>query len=340
MDTAEFLEMCTNMWKILNCKSQYEHIKRNDPFRSSIDATPRGQAAISYLERMASVANMMTHSGSQKEGEKRMFQLTRDTGEALRDTLRGLVHMSKYLMSPASGHFQHKYVLLGFFQQDDLEQHFGHFRRSAGCNYYISVRDVMMTHSIDRARIMLEKKMSCLEHVEPAFHQCEHCDEALGDDDLKILDQIAETDNICQFIDTSVNELNVIVYTAGYVAYKHPELKGSGQDIPSNLKKYIDGLNRGKLSYPSKIFLTYMFMTFAFMKKCSSSLVLCRKRMTILLTFFPGLFNLKTENDELFNLSEAAKRTVANIFLNNRQNQFNTDQSEASSRKKKKLASQ
>ena len=132
--------------------------------------------------------------------------------------------MAKYLMSPESGPIRHEYVLLGFFQQDDLEHHFGHFRRSAGCNYYIRVREVVITHNIDWARLMLSNQLINLDQ-DRQDRKCDHCTEAILNDDVLLLDTISETEDSCQFLDSSIDELNVIVYAAGYVAHKHKELR-------------------------------------------------------------------------------------------------------------------
>ena len=51
--------------------------------------------------------------------------------------------------------FCNQYVTLGFFTQDDIEHHFGHFRMAADCNYCITTEDVAHTHAIDRAQLML-----------------------------------------------------------------------------------------------------------------------------------------------------------------------------------------
>ena len=71
--------------------------------------------------------------------------------------------------------FKHDFVRLGFFQQDDLEKHFGHFRRSAGCNYFITAKEVYATHSLDRAKKML--KVCEDEDISgvPSNHVCEIC---------------------------------------------------------------------------------------------------------------------------------------------------------------------
>ena len=332
-ETSDFLEMVVNLWKLLNNKSRYSSFNKRDFYRSVVDSTPSGQAVLAYLQQWANVASLMTHSGSQKKGEKRQKQLTHETGDALKETLNGLIELCKYLLSPASGPFQHQYVLLGFFQQDDLEHHFGHFRRAAGCNYYVSVRDVMLTHRIDRAKVMLAEDFELMDAKAVTSHQCEKCDQPLEQQDIDLLDNIAETEDICSFLKCDEDELNVLVYAAGYVAFRHKELAGNGSDIPSHLKKYVDDLNRGGLSYPKSAFLNYIFMAYAFLKNCSTKTEsFCRKRLIKLLSLFPSLFHLD------INPTPRAQIRVANIFLNNRSKQLKRQQkmSEASGKKSAK----
>ena len=332
-ETSDFLEMVVNLWKLLNNKSRYSSFNKRDFYRSVVDSTPSGQAVLAYLQQWANVASLMTHSGSQKKGEKRQKQLTHETGDALKETLNGLIELCKYLLSPASGPFQHQYVLLGFFQQDDLEHHFGHFRRAAGCNYYVSVRDVMLTHRIDRAKVMLAEDFELMDAKAVTSHQCEKCDQPLEQQDIDLLDNIAETEDICSFLKCDEDELNVLVYAAGYVAFRHKELAGNGSDIPSHLKKYVDDLNRGGLSYPKSAFLNYIFMAYAFLKNCSTKTEsFCRKRLIKLLSLFPSLFHLD------INPTPRAQIRVANIFMNNRSKQLKRQQkmSEASGKKSAK----
>ena len=96
----------------------------------------------------------------------------------------------------------------------------------------------------------------------PAFHQCE----TLGDDDLRILDQIAETDNICQFIDTGLNELNIVVYTAGYVKLNLPPLL-----LPVHLPSRLKNLYGRSRASPPCIFTTSI-LNFGGSPACLSSI--------------------------------------------------------------------
>ena len=164
-DTALFLEIITNLWKLLNCKSRFEQIRLRDDHRVPITFNAQGDYALTALRAYATMADKMRASPNQK----RVKQLTVDTGDAAWHTLNGLASLSEYLMcQPTSDPLWHEYVLLGF-QQDDLEHHFGHFRRSAGCNYYISVQDTMMSHRIDCTRLLLQTMEDEMDKEMPGF---------------------------------------------------------------------------------------------------------------------------------------------------------------------------
>ena len=82
----------------------------------------------------------------------------------------------------------------------------------------------MITHNIDWARLMLSNQLINLDQ-DRQDRKCDHCTEAILNDDVLLLDTISETEDSCQFLDSSIDELNVIVYAAGYVAHKHKELR-------------------------------------------------------------------------------------------------------------------
>ena len=243
----------------------------------------------------------------------RVRTLTPETSDALRTTINGLSVMSRYLLNTDLP-IRHDFVLLGFYQQDDLEHHFGHFRRSAGCNYYISVRDIISTHNIDRAKIILDLDKE-LEVVDPttATHQCELCDKALTDADLLMLDDIAACDDIAQNI-SSTDEKMAMLYAAGYVAHKHPNLSGDGSDISEDLKVFFSELNRGGLDCPSLPFLKLFFIAYCFFTKSTDKF--CRTRLTKVLSAFPDMFHISVSP------SHHVLQRVSNILFKNYSKRF------------------
>ena len=162
-------------------------------------------------------------------------------------------------------------MLLGFFQQDDLEHHFGHFRRSAGCNYYVSVRDILNTHYIDRAKLMLEMQTADLDSAHLSslnHHKSDFCLKPLTEVECLILDDVAansDDDSVADSI--SLDEKQAIVFAAGYVAHKHEELKGCPSELPREIVTFVEELSRGGLDYPTYPFLNFFFLSHLFFFK-------------------------------------------------------------------------
>ena len=200
--------------------------------------------------------------------------------------------------------FKHDYVRLGFFQQDDLERHFGYFRRSAGCNYFVTTKEVFATHSMDRAREMLkfceEDDMSDV----PSSHVCDLCSHApvLGEKEVSILQELPE-----KVEDISHDDSLNLMYMASYVAFKHPRLRGNKEDFDDNFTAFLNEMDRGKLSYPSEEL--FCFTRLAFLYFTTTPDKLCRKGFILLMAEFPSYFNL-----DIFLSSEPLPR-IANLFF-------------------------
>ena len=129
--TALFIEQVLKLWKLLNCKSPVASKRLNDVDRQVIRDTEEGRRAINILYNWIYVARMMY-----PPERARNMTLTRETSSALEWTCSCLIDLALYLLRTEEK-WKHDWVALGFFQQDDIERHFGHFRMSAGCNYRV-----------------------------------------------------------------------------------------------------------------------------------------------------------------------------------------------------------
>ncbi|GFO16537.1 hypothetical protein PoB_004304200 [Plakobranchus ocellatus] len=56
----------------------------------------------------------------------------------------------------------------GFFQQDNIEQHFASFRMAAGCNYFVTAVEIDQTHAVDRPKQMFEFDVDALQYGQEA----------------------------------------------------------------------------------------------------------------------------------------------------------------------------
>ncbi|GFO22219.1 transposable element p transposase [Plakobranchus ocellatus] len=116
----------------------------------------------------------------------RQQALTQDTADALYWTCRYLVDMAAHLLqTPTADH--HDYECLGFFQPDDLEQKFGYFRMSAGCNFFLTVQCSLC----DKTKLLLALTYTETIDNKESQHTCEHCQmEPTAAAELQLIERI------------------------------------------------------------------------------------------------------------------------------------------------------
>ena len=120
VDTAIFLQIVINWWKILNVKSRDRSVTKNDHLCAEI-RDPKDLRLGTILNFGDMMFNM---AGPQR---KRIKQLTKDTATAVRNTCYGLVELCKVLLKTT-----HQYVLLWHFSTDSLEKDLSKFRQGSG----------------------------------------------------------------------------------------------------------------------------------------------------------------------------------------------------------------
>ena len=125
--TVDFIEKIVDFFKILNVKSQFEDVKTKDLKRAVFD-NPNDQR----LDFLLDIASMFEKMVPKKQGQ-RVKQLTKDTALALAYTSRGLVELTKHLLSTS-----HEYVCLGNFSSDPIEKMFSKLRQGSGGTYFIN----------------------------------------------------------------------------------------------------------------------------------------------------------------------------------------------------------
>ncbi|GFO14265.1 transposable element p transposase [Plakobranchus ocellatus] len=204
-ETAAFIDQIVKLWKVFNTINYGRtYIRFQDADSAPIDLSRIDQSQLNFLSSWSEIALSMTPEG------QRVKTLTKDTAKALHWTCKCLVAMSQYLLTTASALY-HQYLVLVFFQQDDLEHHFAHFRMSAGSNYYKTAEDVAHTHAMDRAKLFLQMEPE-LNYVS-AHHECDHCDKCPSDSEILILDDLPESIN-----NISRDEKMSLFFIGGYTA--------------------------------------------------------------------------------------------------------------------------
>ena len=141
--TAEFLHYVRTWFDIVNVKSPWKHVRRNNGMLQPISNT--NQESLAYIEKFG---NMMLNWEKQT---KKTTQISTDTIRGVAATCRGLAGLAKYLL----GHCGLEYVLLGKVQSDKIEGHFGHLRKLAGGNFWASCRQFFEGEAVIRAKSLL-----------------------------------------------------------------------------------------------------------------------------------------------------------------------------------------
>ena len=131
MDTKNFISIIYKLWKMLNVKHPFKGRNTRDICSDPVRSIDSEQ--LLYFSKIGDWLDRWEKCGL-KTG-----CLTKETLGALRHTVRTMVILCKYLLTD----LQFKYVLTGKFQTDKLEYRFSQYRRLAGTNYHVSVREIM-----------------------------------------------------------------------------------------------------------------------------------------------------------------------------------------------------
>jgi len=295
-DTAIFIDYVIRLWKVFNTKNIAEHTRFRDTDRTPIDLSPAGDIQRGILKFWAESADRMSPSSHQH----RVKSLTKDTATALGWTCRCLLDISNYLLTTDTA-LKHSFITVGFFQQDDIEHHFAHFRMAAGSNYYITAQDVAHTHAQDRAKLMLLNDPDITQYS-VSQHACDVCDKPLTNEELINLDDLPVT--TCSL---SHDERMALFFIGGYVASKHTDFKGDPSCVPDQVRLFTETVSHGGLSFPSHelfVFIMYAY-TFIMASKEHS----CRSRLVRIISDFPAMFHLN------ISLTKAPVVRIVNILL-------------------------
>jgi hypothetical protein len=270
-DTRDFIDIILKLWKLLNVKHPLKG--RNlrdidcDPIRSVDDHQ------LLYFDVIVMWLDRWGKSNLQ-EGI-----LTKETLCALKHTVETMICLSKYLLVD----LQFKYVLTGKFQTDKLEYRFSQYRRLAGTNYHVSVREIMESEKKLKLVSMLHLKSPSVGCISIAQFSLECMDSRPNDsDDCDINDSmlhefksvIAECDQVV----ISEAEMQVLVFISGYIGRKLKMLlccsdciaeyvtdEGMTCDIAANDLVYLHSLDRGGLCWPTQLLVdnvVRVFLTF------------------------------------------------------------------------------
>ena len=294
-DTSIFINKVITWWKILNVRAKYMDVRHNDALQAAITdpCDERLETVLSFGEMALQMAG--------KQG-KRQKQLTRDTAQAVFHTCNGLVCLCRHLLSTS-----HKYVLFGQFSTDPLEKEFSKLRQGSGGTYFINVQQIVEKTRINRAKLLLTLKTDL--SGEDAGHDCSDCSFTLESDE-----KACEAVDSLEVLEASVplETKSVLVYIAGYVTRKDPELDETsllGQTTLyfDKFGDYTDSLDRGGLKNPSDRACQWTIFCFIVFNIVKDSV--CRTSFTKIAMTLSEMFE--------FEMEERHARILSNIFIKN-----------------------
>jgi hypothetical protein len=215
-------------------------------------------------------------------------------------------------------------VAFGFFQQDDIEKHFAHFRMSAGCNYYITAQDVTHCHAIDRTILLLQTEPEI--DYSKSEHKCELCDKGLTDSELLLMDDIPSLISTVK-----PDDKMSLFYIGGYIASKHSQLQLSGESPAdmADLAVFTQTLDRGGLRYPCQELFQFLLHAFIFFTQSKERS--CRKRLINIFKDFPAVFHINID------MNSVALARVVNILFKRQCSNLRDEDVAASQAKRRKV---
>ena len=232
--TIQFLKIMTAFWKIMNTNEKGEMKLFKDELRGEI--TDPEDMKLKILLKIADMAERMT-----APGKYRVRQLSKDTGTALAHVCRGIVDMTRNLLSDGG----YDYVLFGWFTTDPLEKYFGKLRQGSGGTYFITAQAVLEKTRIINTKLLLQLGAGI---DGKAGHSCEICTRKLNEKESEIMDNLMELEN-----SIPRETMLSLVYMAGYIERNNEE--GDDEDDTTfyyqKYPEYFDALNRGELKVPT-----------------------------------------------------------------------------------------
>ena len=277
--------------------------------------------------------------------------LTTETFKALSHTINAMVYMIHDLLN--NNILDN--ILLGKFQTDNLESRFVQYRQLSGCNYLVSVAEVMQSERKLRIKGLLKLHTKSGGDINVKTFLAKFSEVKKDKQDLNFISNFPFDD-----IDvTNSDELCALLMVTGYITKKAIarmecipcKQKFGSTDLPIDLKvsndslTYFNTINRGGLTYPS-IFLfhtvqcAYNIFNICISKHEPAYLRVENQKQTLLGLFEMYITRTTYFNSELLTCPECGSEIItqvmralscfANILLKN----YSTTKSETVSKSK------
>ena len=270
-DTAEFITIISNLWKIFNVNTPNKGTRLKDVFSHPL---VNNDPIFCYLDRIVDWLERW------KDIPEKKGKLSAQTFTSLRHSCKALPKIVNHLTQNCGFYF----VLSSFLQTDPLKHHFGLYRMMAGAQYHITYCQILETER----RIKLSNIIKLLPRKRSIGHLS--LKEFLGtfssfdyqrDSSIDLEHYLSEIQNIDD-IEIDISSLQSIVFIAGYAVHKYlikwknctecrfflTEDKDLHIEEPLDSKyKLVEIIDRGSLEWPSDTVIESILILWTTFKK-------------------------------------------------------------------------
>ncbi|XP_042909025.1 uncharacterized protein [Parasteatoda tepidariorum] len=252
-DTADYIQIISNWWKIMNVKNPNKGVHKKDKFSEPISNAGND-------ERIVFLKTFLNWLTAWKAANYSSGFLSKETFTALFHTTSAVIELSKYCFE----NLNFRYFLTGKIQTDALERRFGKFRQLSGGQYNISIRQVFETESKLRLQSVgpLKIKSSSFGEIDINLVETDNAENEVENEKLNFGKEIdVNEDDLIPLVCI----LPVLTYIAGFCCYCYLKRKKCSSceksitltDIEEKFNvidevenSYIQTLDRGCLVYP------------------------------------------------------------------------------------------
>ena len=269
--TAVFIDYILKFWHIFNVKTPVEGIHKRLPDCYPIRSVNDQQ--IIWLQKFVSWLDSW-----------KRYSVTHPHSFLTKETFIAVSHTVKTVLFMIPDLFQRhhlKYVLLAKFQTDNLEGRFGLYRQLSGCNYLVSVKDIIHSERKLKIKGLLRLFTASKDGLTVSNYLSTFSDIEKHNQDEEFIDDFPYCD-----MDTEIKDVSELLMVTGFVAKRtitHLTCKACKSKIgcvgkPMHLfvdeksNQYFDLINRGGLTYPSNILFTVMQFAYLIFNLCISTL--------------------------------------------------------------------
>lgn len=227
--TKSFISHILTWWNVVNCKHPLKgkHLRNTacDPI------TSKNHQNLFFLQNFLTWLRNWQKLSELSKQEKKSISLPEKGGMLSKETFFSLIHTTEAMIALSNYMFdtlQCKYVLLGKFQTDSLEARFGQYRQMSGGNYCIALRQILESEKKLKVLDLIKLKSKTsgdisikLLSVDDSLDNISSVNDVFNDDaDVCDISDFQDIVFSAKEFDIAENIMSVLIYIAGYVAFK------------------------------------------------------------------------------------------------------------------------